>query len=214
MSDLLIDPDCRDGKCGSCIGGVCEHYCHQRPAGRPSTLPRREKKADGTTVTHFTVQRVCNGCDTELGDVTAAEINAAVAVRPLPDVTDECPTCSPDTWAAALAAKQAAPAPDTDKTFAISSEEVAVIAENAAEVFDHFAWLWFDARTKESYIPDVGDIVESLCRELADLEPGKRIECGRLVLEWPIDSETQEPQDLRVFVHLGDLALSTSKDNQ
>lgn len=31
----LIDPDCRDGKCGSCIGGPCEHHCH-------------EEKIDGT----------------------------------------------------------------------------------------------------------------------------------------------------------------------
>jgi hypothetical protein len=26
--DMLIDPDCRDGKCGSCVGGACEHLCH------------------------------------------------------------------------------------------------------------------------------------------------------------------------------------------
>jgi hypothetical protein len=25
----LIDPDCRDGKCGSCVGGPCEHECHR-----------------------------------------------------------------------------------------------------------------------------------------------------------------------------------------
>lgn len=25
----LLDPDCRDGKCGSCIGAPCEHECHQ-----------------------------------------------------------------------------------------------------------------------------------------------------------------------------------------
>lgn len=25
----LIDPDCRDGKCGSCVGGACGHSCHQ-----------------------------------------------------------------------------------------------------------------------------------------------------------------------------------------
>lgn len=24
----LLDPDCRDGKCGSCVGGPCEHSCH------------------------------------------------------------------------------------------------------------------------------------------------------------------------------------------
>ena len=26
--ELLLDPDCRDGKCGSCVGGPCEHSCH------------------------------------------------------------------------------------------------------------------------------------------------------------------------------------------
>ena len=25
----LLDPDCRDGKCGSCVGPPCEHECHQ-----------------------------------------------------------------------------------------------------------------------------------------------------------------------------------------
>ncbi|NEA22642.1 hypothetical protein [Actinomadura bangladeshensis] len=25
----VLDPDCRDGKCGSCVGGPCEHSCHQ-----------------------------------------------------------------------------------------------------------------------------------------------------------------------------------------
>lgn len=25
----LLDPDCRDGKCGSCIGPPCEHECHR-----------------------------------------------------------------------------------------------------------------------------------------------------------------------------------------
>lgn len=24
----LIDPDCRDSKCTSCVGGPCEHACH------------------------------------------------------------------------------------------------------------------------------------------------------------------------------------------
>lgn len=28
-AEPLLDPDCRDGKCGSCVGGVCEHDCHQ-----------------------------------------------------------------------------------------------------------------------------------------------------------------------------------------
>lgn len=28
----LIDPDCRADKCGSCVGGPCEHHCHQEGA--------------------------------------------------------------------------------------------------------------------------------------------------------------------------------------
>ncbi|MER7361853.1 nucleoside triphosphate pyrophosphohydrolase [Nonomuraea wenchangensis] len=31
QDEPLIDPDCRDGKCHSCVGGPCEHDCH-RPA--------------------------------------------------------------------------------------------------------------------------------------------------------------------------------------
>jgi hypothetical protein len=27
----LIDPDCRGGKCSSCVGGPCEHHCHKEP---------------------------------------------------------------------------------------------------------------------------------------------------------------------------------------
>ena len=26
--ERLIDPDCAGGKCGSCVGGPCEHDCH------------------------------------------------------------------------------------------------------------------------------------------------------------------------------------------
>lgn len=28
----VIDPDCRDGKCGSCVGGPCQHECHRAQA--------------------------------------------------------------------------------------------------------------------------------------------------------------------------------------
>lgn len=28
VHELLIDPDCRDGKHGSCVGGICECECH------------------------------------------------------------------------------------------------------------------------------------------------------------------------------------------
>jgi hypothetical protein len=30
----LLDPDCRQGKCGSCVGGPCEHDCHRRTERR------------------------------------------------------------------------------------------------------------------------------------------------------------------------------------
>lgn len=30
---MLIDPDCRDGKCGSCVGGPCVHACHGENEG-------------------------------------------------------------------------------------------------------------------------------------------------------------------------------------
>lgn len=31
-TEPLLDPDCRDGKCGSCVGGPCEHDCHRSEA--------------------------------------------------------------------------------------------------------------------------------------------------------------------------------------
>ena len=58
---------------------------------RPDTPPRRN---DGGTTTRR-VKRACNGCGTSLGDATDAEIDAAMEGRPMPDVRDECATCSP-----------------------------------------------------------------------------------------------------------------------
>ncbi len=46
-------------------------------------------RPDGGKTT-ITVQRVCNGCQKSLGDATEAELEAAVAGRPLPDVRLEC----------------------------------------------------------------------------------------------------------------------------
>jgi hypothetical protein len=40
----LLDPDCRDGKCGSCIGPPCEHECH-------SDLPPKAVTAAAVTAT-------------------------------------------------------------------------------------------------------------------------------------------------------------------
>lgn len=40
------------------------------------------------------VHRRCNGCERDLGDLTAWEVRAAHYGLPLPDVRDECPNCS------------------------------------------------------------------------------------------------------------------------
>lgn len=61
-------------------------------------LPRHttplHKNPDGSET--ITVQRCCNGCGLSLGDVTLAEIEAAIDGRRLPDVRMECPDCRPD----------------------------------------------------------------------------------------------------------------------
>jgi hypothetical protein len=43
------------------------------------------------------IKRHCNGCDALLGDSTEAEVDAAIAGVPLPDVRGECPICTPRT---------------------------------------------------------------------------------------------------------------------
>lgn len=52
--------------------------------------------------TQMHVTRCCNGCGTDLGDVTRAEINAAIAGQELPDVRLEC-GCLPQTQDGAAA---------------------------------------------------------------------------------------------------------------
>lgn len=47
-------------------------------------------RSPGTTSTTVTVKRSCNGCGRRLGDVTEAELDAAMSGAPLPDVRDEC----------------------------------------------------------------------------------------------------------------------------
>lgn len=46
------------------------------------------------TSTVGTVQRCCNGCGRDIGDVTDDEMTAAINGWPLPDVRDECPWCA------------------------------------------------------------------------------------------------------------------------
>ena len=41
-------------------------------------------------MTHMTLKRCCNGCGRPLGDVTDAELGAAISGFPMPDVTGEC----------------------------------------------------------------------------------------------------------------------------
>lgn len=50
------------------------------------------KNADGST--SIRVQRCCNGCGTEIGDATTAELEHAYSGLPLPDVTLECEHCT------------------------------------------------------------------------------------------------------------------------
>jgi hypothetical protein len=43
----------------------------------------------------ITTKRACNGCGELIGDITNAEMAAAIDGRPLPDVRRECATCGP-----------------------------------------------------------------------------------------------------------------------
>jgi hypothetical protein len=56
-------------------------FCHTEPTKR----------------TQHTVQRCCNGCRREIGDMTELEGQCAVEGWPLPDVRGECRDCSVDT---------------------------------------------------------------------------------------------------------------------
>lgn len=38
-ADLVTDPDCRDGKHGSCVGGPCQCPCHAEPATAKVEIP-------------------------------------------------------------------------------------------------------------------------------------------------------------------------------
>lgn len=58
---------------------------------RPWTPDERTKR--GGTRVH--VKRCCNGCGATIGDITDAELEAAIEGRRLPDVTGECPVCTP-----------------------------------------------------------------------------------------------------------------------
>ncbi|MFJ5151418.1 hypothetical protein ACIQCF_07485 [Streptomyces sp. NPDC088353] len=61
------------------------------PPTRPSTPD--QINPDGSKT--ITTKRACNGCGQLLGDITDAEMEAAIHGRPLPDVRQECPACAP-----------------------------------------------------------------------------------------------------------------------
>jgi hypothetical protein len=48
-----------------------------------------------STSTTIVMKRACNGCGTQLGDVTDQEMARGINGLPLPDVRRECPTCGP-----------------------------------------------------------------------------------------------------------------------
>lgn len=58
--------------------------------GSLSTRRHTPVKRFGTGKSRIRVQRSCNGCQQSLGDANTAEIDAAVAGEPLPDVRLEC----------------------------------------------------------------------------------------------------------------------------
>lgn len=62
---------------------------------RRITADRTETTADGRTITTATIKRYCDR-DHVVGDASDAEIEAAIAGRPMPDVTAECRQCTPN----------------------------------------------------------------------------------------------------------------------
>lgn len=48
-----------------------------------------------STSTTIVMKRACNGCGTQLGDVTDQEMACGINGLPLPDVRKECPACAP-----------------------------------------------------------------------------------------------------------------------
>ena len=75
---------------------------------RTNTPDRIETTEKGHVVRHVTLKRYCDR-DHILGDATDAEIEAAIAGQPMPDVTRECRHCTPaPTSSAPLAERKAA----------------------------------------------------------------------------------------------------------
>ena len=48
-----------------------------------------------STDTTVVMKRACNGCGTQIGDVTDQEMACGINGLPLPDVRKECPNCGP-----------------------------------------------------------------------------------------------------------------------
>lgn len=70
---------------------VCHAAVLIARANRPCTPER--PAADGGRL--IRAQRACNGCGEQLGDANDAEIQAAIAGLPMPDVRGECVHCGP-----------------------------------------------------------------------------------------------------------------------
>lgn len=70
-----------NGKHGNLHTPTCG--CEDTPASAPE--PTRT----------LIVQRACNGCGTDLRPATHEELEGCIVGIPLPDVTGECPTCTP-----------------------------------------------------------------------------------------------------------------------
>lgn len=74
---LMIDPDCRAGKCGSCVGGPCEHGCHMMTTDAPEDDSAHRALVTGVL-----------GAIAENQAVIEAELHDAHAVGDEPDQSD------------------------------------------------------------------------------------------------------------------------------
>lgn len=91
IADIRAELAGRDLACWCPLTGPChaDVLLWLANSTRPWTPDVRAE--DGTRIT---VRRCCNGCGLQVGDASAADLEAAMTGRVLPDVTGECPDCS------------------------------------------------------------------------------------------------------------------------
>lgn len=84
--------------------------------------------------------------------------------------------------------------------------KLARIAERIAAAFAANGWEWVDVGAKgldRLYTPAASDVALDLLARIACLEPGERVDTGRIVVEWAADEEG--PHSLRFLVEFGEV---------